>query len=170
MRRVSTRVLPDPAPARMHSGWIGLVTARRWVSSSPSSSVSTSTAASVPMSPVRADGHRTTGGRRVDDRSGSDSSQYSSDVAFPRKLLNTNEELVLDLRPHWLYLAGPTLALAASVILGIVSVAGEWPDAAKVAVGVVVVVIAPAGSPGGTRVWTTTNFVLTSDRSSPGAG
>ena len=115
------------------------------------------------MSPVWAEGHRTTGGRRAEDGSGSDSSQYSSGVAFPRKLLNTNEELVLDLRPHWIYLAGPTLALAASVILGIVSVAASWPDPAKVAVGVVVVVML-LWFARRYALWTTTNFVLTSDR------
>ena len=35
MRRVSTRVLPDPAPARMHSGWPGVVTASSWAALSP---------------------------------------------------------------------------------------------------------------------------------------
>src|SRR5688572_4341492 len=37
MRRVTTRVLPDPAPARMHSGAASLSTARRWAGFRPSS-------------------------------------------------------------------------------------------------------------------------------------
>jgi len=88
---------------------------------------------------------------------------YAAPVAFPRKLLNTDEELILDLRPHWLYLAGPTLALVAAVILGIVSLALSWPAWLQVAVGVVVLV---ALGWFGMRYakWTTTNFVLTSDR------
>ena len=31
-------------------------------------------------------------------------------MAFPRKLLNDTEELVLDLRPHWLAIAVPPYA------------------------------------------------------------
>jgi len=38
IRRVSTRVLPEPAPARMASGAARLVTASRWVGSRPRSS------------------------------------------------------------------------------------------------------------------------------------
>ena len=41
MRRVSTRVLPEPAPARIASGAARLVTASRWVASRPSRSAST---------------------------------------------------------------------------------------------------------------------------------
>jgi uncharacterized membrane protein YdbT with pleckstrin-like domain len=89
--------------------------------------------------------------------------KYPVAVAFPRNLLNTREELVLDLRPHWLFLATPTLALAAAVILGIVSIALSWPAPLMVAIGVVVVI---ALIWFGQRYlkWTTTNFVLTSDR------
>ena len=43
MRRVSTRVLPEPAPARMHSGMVVEVTARRCSSFSPSRICSAST-------------------------------------------------------------------------------------------------------------------------------
>jgi len=84
-------------------------------------------------------------------------------VAFPRKLLNTNEELVLDLRPHWLYLAMPTLALAAAAILGIVSIAASWSGILRLAIAAVVIVALVWF---GLRYakWTTTNFVLTSDR------
>ena len=30
-------------------------------------------------------------------------------MAFPRRLLSSDEELVLDLRPHWVALVGPVL-------------------------------------------------------------
>ena len=36
---------------------------------------------------------------------------YAALVAFPRKHLNDGEELVLDLRPHWVYLAPATFFL-----------------------------------------------------------
>ncbi len=84
-------------------------------------------------------------------------------MAFPRKLLNTNEELVLDLRPHWLFLAAPTLALAAAVILGIVALALSWPTALLYAIAVVVIVALVWFGLRYVR-WTTTNFVLTNDR------
>jgi hypothetical protein len=42
MRRVSTRVLPEPAPARMASGTVSTVTAWRCSSLSPASSPSAS--------------------------------------------------------------------------------------------------------------------------------
>ena len=52
MRRVSTRVLPDPAPARMHSGPRRAVTAPRWASSSPASSTAGSIHRSVRTVPT----------------------------------------------------------------------------------------------------------------------
>ena len=42
-------------------------------------------------------------------------------MAFPRKLLNDNEEVVLDLRPHWIYMAEPTLAVIGSILLGLLA-------------------------------------------------
>ena len=38
-------------------------------------------------------------------------------MAFPRKLLNDGEEVVLDLRPHWWYMSRPTGPLVASMLL-----------------------------------------------------
>ena len=48
MRRVRTRVFPDPAPARIASGDASVVTASRWVSSRSSSSGSAARAGPVP--------------------------------------------------------------------------------------------------------------------------
>ena len=48
-------------------------------------------------------------------------------MAFPRKLLNDGEELILDLRPHWVGLAVPTLALLGACILGIVVALASLP-------------------------------------------
>ena len=39
-------------------------------------------------------------------------------MAFDRKLLHEHEELVLDLRPHWWYMAKATLTLLLVAILG----------------------------------------------------
>jgi hypothetical protein len=40
-------------------------------------------------------------------------------VPFPRRLLNEGEEVVLDLRPHWWELAGPSVALVAAIALAV---------------------------------------------------
>jgi uncharacterized membrane protein YdbT with pleckstrin-like domain len=84
-------------------------------------------------------------------------------VAFPRKLLNDGEELVLDLRPHWVYLAGPVAVLVAAIVLGAVVLAIDAGTALSIGAGVLVLValvwfgLKYAG-------WVTTNFVLTGDR------
>jgi uncharacterized membrane protein YdbT with pleckstrin-like domain len=89
-------------------------------------------------------------------------------VAFPTKLLNDGEEIVLDLRPHWWYMAKPTLALVGAILLGIVVIAQidgtsavdnavRWLDVALI-VGCLV------WFGGRYAKWVTTNFVVTSDR------
>jgi membrane protein YdbS with pleckstrin-like domain len=88
-------------------------------------------------------------------------------VAFPTKLLNEGEEIVLDLRPHWWFMAKSTLALLAAIVLGIVVAAalgdGSVEDVSR---WVVVVLIAGALLWFASRYakWVTTNFVVTSDR------
>ena len=84
-------------------------------------------------------------------------------MAFDRNLLNHHEELILDLRPHWLYMTPATIGLVVAVILGIASIATDWPGPGKISVGVLVL-IALAYFGWRYLKWTTTNFVLTSDR------
>lgn len=89
-------------------------------------------------------------------------------MAFPRNLLHDNEELVLDLRPHWYSLAKPTLIVVGAVIAtillaGLLDVDGSLGDTVNIVCAVLVI-----GSLGyfGWKylVWTSTMFVLTSDR------
>lgn len=86
-------------------------------------------------------------------------------MAFPRKLLNDNEVLVLDLRPHWISMVLPTLALVASIVFGllVVPVDGGLGKALAV-VGLVLIVLALVGFLVKLLGWSNTNFVLTSDR------
>lgn len=85
-------------------------------------------------------------------------------MPFPRKLLNEGEDVVLDLRPHWWFLAGPVAALVAFIVLSIaVQSAFDPPDAvtlAMLAIGVVLMVWFLARY----SKWSTTNFVVTTDR------
>lgn len=85
-------------------------------------------------------------------------------MPFPRKLLNDGEDVVLDLRPHWWFLAGPVAALVAFILLSIVVQSSfDPPDAvtlAILAIGVVLMVWFLARY----AKWSTTNFVVTTDR------
>lgn len=84
-------------------------------------------------------------------------------MAFPSRLLNQGEEMILDLKPHWSFFALPALVLVAAlgVLIGL-SAAG-WPDwlqlaaAAATLVALVRFVVRYAR-------WASTNFVVTSDR------
>ena len=84
-------------------------------------------------------------------------------MAYPRKLLNTGEEVVLDLRPHWVALFPSGLALAASIIFGIV-VALMWDVDALSWLALLLIVLALGWFVVKAITWTTTNFVLTTDR------
>ena len=89
-------------------------------------------------------------------------------MAFPRNLLNDTEDLVLDLRPHWLYIVPSGLALGAGVIVSIWALMIWSPDdtlGSIVRIVCGVAVIGLLGWFGWTYAeWNTTNFVLTTDR------
>src|SRR4051812_2339206 len=87
-------------------------------------------------------------------------------VPFPRRLLNENEAVVLDLRPHWWVLAGSGVLLAMSLALAIVvsvAVPGVAHDPLLIA-ALVLVLVALARFVRRYARWATTNMVLTSDR------
>jgi uncharacterized membrane protein YdbT with pleckstrin-like domain len=82
-------------------------------------------------------------------------------MPFPKKYLNEGEEIILDLRPHWFYLAGPVTALAAALILAlVVRDRSAWILFPVLALAVVALL----WFLGRYAKWVTTNFVLTSDR------
>jgi len=64
-------------------------------------------------------------------------------MPFPRRLLNDNEEVVLDLRPHWLFLVGPSAALAVAVTAAIV--VSNWTTRGVVLIPLLVVVLVTLG-------------------------
>jgi uncharacterized membrane protein YdbT with pleckstrin-like domain len=84
-------------------------------------------------------------------------------VAFPRKLLNEAEEVVLDLRPHWWFFAGPAALLTVMLGLLVVVAASSLPGALLLAV-TGVAVAALVWFAGRYSRWATTNFVVTTDR------
>ena len=84
-------------------------------------------------------------------------------VAYPRKLLGPEEEIVEDLRPHWWYLVKPVLVLVAALAIGIALLAWNNVEVLDWAGGLVVLVAL------GFFVWKylewiSTNFTVTTDR------
>lgn len=84
-------------------------------------------------------------------------------MAFPSRLLNDGEEIVLDLRPHWSFFALPAIALVASVSLLIALSAARWPEWLQILAAVMTIVALVRFVVRYAR-WATTNFVVTSDR------
>lgn len=84
-------------------------------------------------------------------------------MAFPPKLLNDREEVVLDLHPHWWFFIGPVLALVLTVAAVVAVSVLNLPDAlwfvvlGLLAINVLWLLVRLAK-------WTTTNFVVTTDR------
>jgi uncharacterized membrane protein YdbT with pleckstrin-like domain len=90
-------------------------------------------------------------------------------VAFPRRLLTEGEEIVLDLRPHWIALVGPsivTILIIVAWILILPRIPGEgrghdilfW---AAIVAGVIVSIWYPVRR---LVAWATSVFVVTNER------
>ena len=88
-------------------------------------------------------------------------------MAFPKRLLIPGEELILDLRPHWIALALPALATLAILVAMIFGLPDEVEGGAerrhRRSVSPVFVLILIYPVPHLVR-WLTSNFVVTSDR------
>ncbi|MEY2454786.1 MAG: hypothetical protein QOD92_4360 [Acidimicrobiaceae bacterium] len=83
-------------------------------------------------------------------------------MAFPQKLLNDGEQVALDLRPHWWYMAGPTAALVGSILLGVLALQSDISFFKIVCALLLLFCLGWFGIR--YAKWTTTNFVVTSDR------
>ncbi len=88
-------------------------------------------------------------------------------MGFPRRLLADNEQLILDLRPHWISLVlpiGATVLIVGAVVAALAYTPASWPNWvawAAVGVGVILLLAYPF------RFfidWITSHFVVTSDR------
>lgn len=89
-------------------------------------------------------------------------------MAFPERLLSEDEELIYDLRPHWLTLVVPVLLTVAVVVAvgaaWVVMPAGDLQQPARMAVGVIGLAVLLATVVGRVLRWATTHFVLTTER------
>ena len=84
-------------------------------------------------------------------------------MPFPRKFLNEGEEIVLDLRPHWSFFAGPAASLIAALVLAVVAAVAGAPDWLTLAI-LALAAVALLWCLARYARWTTTNFVVTTDR------
>ena len=84
-------------------------------------------------------------------------------MAFPRRLLNDEEDIALDLHPHWWFFFPQLAALIGAILLGIVVLALTDQEILMGGVGILVFFCLVWF---GVRyaVWSTTNFVVTTDR------
>ncbi len=92
---------------------------------------------------------------------------YSLDMPYPKKNLNANETIALDMHPHWWYFAEPALSLVGAIVLGIVVAwqldSGSGKDIATYVV-IALLVVTALWLIGRYLKWATTNFVITSQR------
>jgi uncharacterized membrane protein YdbT with pleckstrin-like domain len=87
-------------------------------------------------------------------------------MPFPRKLLNDDETIAVDLHPHWFHFAWPVTVLVVGLVFGGLALSLEdgtvndvvrWVALAAIVVGILWVVQAYV-------TWRTAHFVITSDR------
>lgn len=87
-------------------------------------------------------------------------------MPYPKKMLNDYETVALDLHPHWWYFAKAVAALVGAVVLGIVVRVFLDGDAEKILtwVAIAAILLSALWLIGRYAKWSTTNFVITSDR------
>jgi uncharacterized membrane protein YdbT with pleckstrin-like domain len=84
-------------------------------------------------------------------------------MAFPSRLLNQGEEMILDLRPHWSFFALPAIVLVVALGGLLALSAAGWPEWLQVVAAVATLVALVRFVLRYAR-WASTNFVVTSDR------
>jgi len=83
-------------------------------------------------------------------------------MPFPRQLLNRNEEIVVDVHPHWLFFAEPGLTVLGLVIVLIIAAATV--GGALTAVVAILIGLAIIWFLWRLVTWRYTHFVITNDR------
>ncbi len=84
-------------------------------------------------------------------------------MGYPEKSLNPGEQVSIDVRPHWKYLAGPIFAVAVVVVGSVVALVESVPHWAELALAALLVLCLLWL--GGRYIrWVTTSFVVTTER------
>ena len=87
-------------------------------------------------------------------------------MAFPRKYLNEGEDIVVELRPHWFFLAGPAVALVLILVLAVLVSSKVDGDVQRLALIplLLLVLLSLLWFVVRYAKWATTTFVVTTDR------
>ena len=89
-------------------------------------------------------------------------------MTYPKKNLNTNETIALDMHPHWWFFAEPAASLLGSIVLGIIVLtqtdAGSNGRKIGGVIALALLVVTALWLVGRYLKWLTTNFVITSQR------
>ena len=89
-------------------------------------------------------------------------------MPYPKKNLNANETIALDMHPHWWFFAEPAASLLGSIILGVVVLtqtdAGSNGRKVGGLIALALLIITALWLVGRYLKWLTTNFVITSQR------
>jgi uncharacterized membrane protein YdbT with pleckstrin-like domain len=89
-------------------------------------------------------------------------------MPFPKKNLNANETIALDMHPHWWYFAEPAWSLLGSIVLGIIVLwktdSGTGARKGLGTVALILLVLTAIWLVIRYLKWLTTNFVITSNR------
>jgi uncharacterized membrane protein YdbT with pleckstrin-like domain len=83
-------------------------------------------------------------------------------MPFPRQLLNRNEEIVVDVHPHWLFFAEPGLTVLA--LLVVLAIAAATVGGALTAIVGILIGLAVIWFLWRLATWRFTHFVITNDR------
>lgn len=84
-------------------------------------------------------------------------------MAFPHDYLHPNEELILDLKPHWFRLIPSAGSLAAALLIGVVVLVNTDNQIVSILVGLLILGVLGWFGLSYAR-WTSTHFVVTSNR------
>ena len=88
-------------------------------------------------------------------------------MPFPRRLLSDGEDLILDVRPHWIALVWPvveTVLILVAMFAALIYVPASWPWWVKLAIVIVAMAVFVAGPARQLVAWATSHFVVTTDR------
>ncbi len=95
---------------------------------------------------------------------------YDGDMGFPEKSLNDHEELIVDLHPHWWHFVSPLLRLVLATVIAVLlsrladTIAASWFYSFKNWATLLIVGVALLNLIVRMLQWSTTHFVVTSDR------
>ena len=84
-------------------------------------------------------------------------------MPYPRKLLNNDETISVDLHPHWWYFVEAAVTLVGAIVLAILALVYDW-GSTVLWVLLIAIVLSAAWLVVRYFKWATTNFVVTSHR------